>query len=46
MELINNILASLFPIIIVGICFALGLAFRPQIDNLSRRIFGKDLDGE
>lgn len=46
MELINNILAELFPVLIIGLCLWLGAKNWDKIDKISRKIFGKGLDEE
>ena len=46
MELINNILSELFPILTIGLSLWLGAKNWDRIDNLSRRLFGKGLEDE
>ena len=46
MELINNILSELFPILIIGLSLWLGAKNWDRLDSLSRKIFGKGLEEE
>ena len=46
MELINNILSELFPILVIGLCLWIGAKNWNRIDRISRRLFGKGLEEE